>query len=1108
MRLKHIHNLRRGIMACALTLFGLVAASAQEGSQEKLPEGLQVVALESFPATVELTHRLDYRQLLITGQLASGEVVDLTRMARLSQTPTSVTVSSTGLVEPVQDGAEQLVYEVAGQSLNIPVKVTGAKTLRKPSFVQDVQPSFSRMGCNAGTCHGSKNGKNGFKLSLRGYDPLFDHQAFTDDVGARRINRPAPNQSLMLLKASASIPHVGGLRTKVGERYYELVREWIAQGAKLDLDAPRVVSIDVLPKNPILPRADMKQQMVVLATYADGQVRDVTREAFIESGNIEVIEADSRGLLTLLRRGEAPVLVRYEGAYAATTLIVMGDRTGFEWKSPPVTNYIDELVYKKLQRVKVLPGELCSDPEFVRRLYLDLTGLPPTVAQVRAFLTDARESQAKRQDLIDQLVGSREYVEHWTNKWADMLQVNRKFLGEEGAIALRNWIKDAVARNVPYDQLAREILTASGSTMDNPPAAYYKILRDPASLMENTTHLFLAVRFNCNKCHDHPFERWTQDQYYDLAAYFAQIGLKEDPTFAGQKIGGSAVEGANPLVEVVYDTQSGEVKHDRTGQTSSPKFPFRHEDVAGPDQSRRMQLAQWITSPKNQYFARSYVNRLWGYLLGVGIIEPIDDIRAGNPATNPELLTALEKDFIEHGFDVQHMIRTICNSRVYQHSVTTNAWNDDDELNYSHALPRRLPAEVLYDAIHVAAGSRQRIPGVPDGFRAAELPDAGIKVPFLDDFGRPVRESACECERSTSMVLGPIMKLVNGPTVADALADPTNALTTLVAQEPDDQKLVEEVFLRFLARIPNADELKLGKQALELAGGEHTEMVAALDAYRATLPARQAEWEKKLGIQPVWTNLEPQEMKSEVGAEFARQPDQAVLVSGKNGKDTYTITALTDLVGITGLRIELLPDPSLPNGGPGRAANANLVLSELKLTATSKSDPAMSLPAALQNPSADFSQEGWPVAAAIDGNDGTGWGIHPQANQPHAAVFETKTDVGFEGGTLLSIAISQQFGDGTHSIGRFRLAVTRSPRPFRLGQVPEDLAIVLAVPIEQRTPEQQEVAFKHYRLTDSQLQELEAQVQVSADQLKNKRLVGVQDLAWALINNPAFLFNR
>src|SRR5688572_26584491 len=700
----------------ALALMALVARGQDA---EALPAGLNVVSIEASPAAVELKHKFDYRQLLISGKLATGETVDLTRIAKPASQGAAATVSNDGLIRAKADGTEQVTFTYGNHSVNVPVTVSGVTQPHAVSYVRDVQPALSRMGCNAGTCHGAKDGKAGFKLSLRGYDALYDHRAFTDDIGGRRFNRSAPDQSLMLLKATGSIPHVGGVRTNVGDPYYDLVRDWITQGVKLDLNAPRVAKIDVLPINPVVPLPGMKQQVTVMATYTDGLVRDVTREAFIESGNIEIIEANTSGVLTTLRRGEAPVLVRYEGAYAATTIVVMGDRTGFAWEQKPQLNYIDELVDKKLQQVKIVPSDLCTDEEFVRRVYIDLTGLPPTAEQTRAFLTAAGDSRAKRDALVDQLVGSREYVEHWTNKWADLLQVNRKFLGEEGSVALRNWIKANVAANTPYDQMAREIITASGSNLENPPAAYYKTLRDPASLMENTTHLFLAVRFNCNKCHDHPFERWTQDQYYHLAAYFAQIGRKPDAEFAGQTIGGTAVEGAVPLVEVIYDTGSGEVKHDRTGQVTPPAFPYSHGDVAPAEASRREQLARWITSKDNQYFAKSYVNRLWGYLFGTGIIEPIDDIRAGNPPTNPELLDALTKDFIESGFDAQHILRTICKSRTYQLSVATNKWNEDDTINYSHSIPRRLTAETLFDAIHLAAGSTVKLPGVPAGFRAA-----------------------------------------------------------------------------------------------------------------------------------------------------------------------------------------------------------------------------------------------------------------------------------------------------------------------------------------------------------------------------------------------------
>lgn len=1095
-------------MLLAIPALWAAASPAVYAADEKLPAGLKVARVTAYPAKIELKHTFDYRQILITGHLESGETVDLTRMAKREDQSPQVTVSATGQVRPQQDGKGQLVFRYGSHSANIPFSVQNAQKAPQPSFVRDVIPLLGKMGCNAGTCHGSKGGKGGFKLSLRGYDALFDHRALTDDVGARRFNRAAPDQSLMLLKATGSIPHVGGVRTQVDTPYYKIVRSWIASGAALDLGSARVRSIRVTPENPILPRAGMKQQIAVLATYTDGSVRDVTREAFIESGNIEVIEADEQGLLTMLRRGEAPVLVRYEGAYAATTLTVMGDRSGFVWKETPEFNYIDKLVYAKLRRVRVSPAELCSDEDFVRRVYLDITGLPPTPEQIGAFLQTQGDTRTRRNALIDQLVGNAEYIEHWTNKWADLLQVNRKFLGEEGAIALRNWIKAAVAANKPYDRFAYEVLTARGSTFENPPASYYKVLRTPQDLMENTTHLFLAVRFNCNKCHDHPFERWTQDQYYNLAAYFAQIGRKPDAEFAGRRIGGTAVEGAKPLVEVVFDRPNGDIKHDRTGEIAPPAFPYEHGDAAPATASRRQKLAHWITSPKNQYFAKSYVNRLWGYMFGRGIIEPIDDIRAGNPPTNPELLDALTRDFIDSGFNVQHMLRTICKSRTYQHSVQTNRWNEDDTINNSHAIPRRLPAEVLYDAIHVATGSVQRIQGVPVGFRAAELPDVGVKVPFLDDFGRPVRESACECERSSGVVLGPIMKLVNGPTVANALNDPQNALAKLVAEEKDDRKVIEQVFLRFFARKPTRRELQLSLAAMSAAGKEYQQLQKALSDYEAKLDKKQVAWEKSLGRVTSWTVVEPQAMKSKVGAQFTKQSDKSVRVTGTLKQDVYTITLHSDdPAALTGLRLEALNDKSLPAGGPGRAKNGNFVLSEISVTAAPKSDPTKSKPVKLQNPAADFNQQGYAVGAAIDGNLRTGWAVSPQFGKPHHAIFEFADEVEFKGGVLLTVRLQHNF-DPQHLIGRFRLSLTTSPRPIRLKKLPAALASALKTEPAKRTAAQKKLLTDEFRKQDPLYRQMLATTQRAAEQAKNPRLTGIQDVAWALINNPAFLFNR
>jgi Protein of unknown function (DUF1553)/Protein of unknown function (DUF1549) len=897
--------------------------------------------------------------------------------------------------------------------------------------------------------------------------------------------------------------------TKPGEPYYEMLRDWIAQGTQFDLESSsRVTSIEIEPKNPIVPRAGMTQQMTVIANYSDGSRRDVTKEAFVESGNIEVISAAPGGMLTMLRRGEAPVLVRYEGSYAATTLIVMNDRTGFAWTNPPKYNFIDELIYEKLERVKIVPADLCSDDEFVRRVYLDITGLPPSPAAVKDFLADPTDSKIKREKLVDSLVGNPDYVEYWTNKWADLLQVNRKFLGEEGSIALRNWIQQSVAENKPYDQFAREIIESSGSTLEHPEAAYYKVLREPADVMENTTHLFLAVRFNCNKCHDHPFERWTQDQYYQLAAYFAQVGRKEDPRFAGKFLEGTAVEGGKPLVEVIYDAPGGEIKHDRTGLVTAPAFPYQHEDVAADATSRRSALAKWITSPKNQYFARSFVNRQWGYLFGVGIIEPIDDIRAGNPPSNPALLDALEQEFIKSGFDTQHMLRVICKSRVYQHSINTNRWNEDDDVNFSHAVPRRLPAEVLFDAIHFCAGSKPNIPGLPVGFRATQLPDAGIKIPFLDDLGKPVRESACECERSSQMVLGPIMKLVNGPTVADALSDSNNELVRLVKDVSDDRELIREVFLRFLSRMPTDREIELAREAIADAGSDYEQNVQELKVFEESLGDQFVAWESNLKRTVNWTPLEVDELASAVGATFAKEADHVVFVNGTLAIDNYTFTANTDLATLTGIKLELLADSRLPQGGPGRAQNGNVVVSELKLKVAPAETPDQFVEVPLEDAVADFSQEGWNVSGAIDNNPGSGWAVSPAFNQNHFASFEIKQPVTMPKGARLKFEIVQNYPDGTHLIGKFRVSVSDSPQPFTGTALTEPLASLIKIPVADRTAEQTAEIRQIFFQSNEEYQRLKRTVAQSESERANPRLAGMQDLCWALINNPSFLFNR
>ena len=1098
----------------ALLILALLASTAS--AQDKLPPGAKVVKLEVTPAKIELKTPFEYRQLLVTGILDNGDRVDLTRLAQPTG-PAAVKISERGQVRPAADGNGEIKLAFDGKTAIIPVAVSGQAAPYDVSFVRDVMPTLSRMGCNLGTCHGSAQGKNGFQLSLRGYDPEFDHRALVDDIAGRRFNRAAPERSLMLMKPTGVVPHVGGVLTQPGEPNYELLRKWIEQGVKLDIKTAKPSKIEVTPANAIIPLPGMKQQLTVWATYPDGTKRDVSAEAFLDSSNIEVATVDKQGVLTAVRRGEVAVLARYEGNYAAATIIIMGDRAGFAWKETPSYNYIDDLVYAKLKSVKVLPADVCSDSDFIRRLYLDMTGLPPEPDVVKKFLDDKTPSKEKREKLVDALVGGNDFVDHWTNKWCDLLQVNRKFLGTEGAEAFRKYIRTSIADNMPYDKFCHKLLTASGSNVDNPAAAYFKILRDPDAAMENTTHLFLAVRFNCNKCHDHPFERWTQSQYYELSAYFTQINRREDPKFKGRKTEGTAVRGGLPLVEIIEDGKAGEIKNERTGQTALAHFPFDYAGHPKSAGSRREQLASWITAKDNPYFAKSYVNRLWSYLLGVGIIEPVDDIRAGNPPTNPQLLDKLTDEFVKSNFNVQHMIKAICKSRTYQHSIATNKWNKDDDVNYSHYYARRLPAEVLFDSIHRVTGSLSQIPGLPPGSRAVQTVDSSVKVPgdFLAVLGRPPRESACECERSNAMQLGPVLSFITGPVVNNPLKDPNNRIAKIVAAQNDDAKVVEEIFLAILNRRPTAAEIKIGVGALKGNEDEFAKLVAVnkkhmdtLAAYEKNLPAAIARFEEDALRTPVWVPLEPTKMSATSKATLTKQKDLSILVTGPNTQpETYSLSFETKMQGITGIRLEVLPDPSLPAQGPGRAQNGNFVLNEFKLDWIKTGEQGKPKNVKLIRPQATFAQDQFPIANAVDNNPETGWAISPQFGKANIAAFELAGKIGTTEGTTLNVTMLQKFGTN-HTIGKFRISVTTVKPPVQLqGTVPENIVKLVEVPKDKRSPQQEEGIANYVRSIDQELARLQRAVGENPAP-PSPRVLGAQDLAWALINSPAFLFNH
>jgi len=779
-----------------LTTSFLSLAMAGAARGEAAEPTSAIVELQTYPARLELNGIRDSRRLLVTGRTAEGETIDFTTEAKLAVEGDTIVVESDGYVTPKKEGTAKVSVTAAGRQIEVPVEVKSVKP-EPVSFVREVMPAMSKVGCNQGTCHGAQDGKAGFKLSLRGYDAEYDYFALVDELSGRRLNRSVPSQSLMLLKPTQGVPHVGGFLFDEDSRYYKLFHQWIAEGCVFE-NQTRVERLEILPANPVIDREGRKLQQVVIAHFADGMTRDVTRDAVFSSSNFNTATVTnttgSSGVVESLRRGETAILVRYEGAYAANQITVLGDRSGFAWKETPEFNFIDKHVNTKLQKLKTLPSDLCTDAEFLRRVSVDLTGIPPTLEQVQAFLGDARDSKAKREAKIDELLESAEYIDHWTLKWSDLLLANRKFITEKGVWGYRNWIRSAIATNRPYDQFVSELLTANGSTFQNPAANYYRISREPAAVMENLTQVFLGTRFSCNKCHDHPFERWTQGQYYQLSAYFAAVGRKP---------------GSVPEEEVIFPMRTAvPVVNPRSNVAVDAKFPYDHAGAIDSHGELRQQLSQWITSKDNPYFAASVVNRYWSYLLGRGIIDPVDDIRSSNPPSNPALLSALAEDFIAHGMDLKHLLRTIARSHTYQRSFQSNKWNEDDGENYSHFLPRRLTAEQLFDAIMVASGSPVSLPGVPAGFRATQLPDPNIQIGFLDMFGRPPREIPCECERAAEVSLAQTLNLINGPTVSEAIIHPQGLISRLLAAKVDDRTLIENIYLSVLDRQPNEDELQ------------------------------------------------------------------------------------------------------------------------------------------------------------------------------------------------------------------------------------------------------------------------------------------------------------
>ncbi|HYZ85997.1 MAG TPA: DUF1549 and DUF1553 domain-containing protein [Bryobacteraceae bacterium] len=665
------------------------------------------------------------------------------------------------------------------------------------TFLRDVAPILNKMSCTSGPCHGAAKGKNGFKLSLRGYDPRFDYESLLYDLSGRRFNRAEPGRSLMLAKPTQQVPHGGGLRFDKDSTYYKTIYAWIAQGAPYgDPAKDEVALLDVEPKEIAMAKPGEAVQVKVVAKFNDGKLRDVTREATVESNTPDVARVDAAASkVSGERTGEATLLVRYQGKLATVPVTVLNPKPGFAWKPLPQHNYIDQHIDVKLQKLHIQPSAVTDDASFLRRVSLDLTGRLPSPEEVRAFLADPTPSRLKRSKKIDKLIGGPAFVDHWTVKWGDLLQSTRKLLGEKGTYGFREWIRQSIATNKPYDKMVRELITSRGSSYDEPAANFFRTTREPKPTMEKTTQVFLGVRMVCAQCHDHPFERWTQNQYYEMAAFFSAVGLRP-----GYEVG----------EEIIYDQRADyEMKHPKDSRVVAPSFLLASTTpIKIPsDQHRRDALADWLVSKDNPFFAKAIANRLWSYFFGAGIIDPVDDIRASNPPVNPALLEALTKDLTDRNFDLQHLIRSIVNSRAYQASFVTNEWNENDGSNFSHAIPRRLTAEQLMDAVASATGTRPNFPEVPEDTTASQVPDPHVgKEGFLDLFGRPTRESACECERRADFSLPQALNLVNGKTISDAIADPNGRVTKAILGGASDSAIVEELYLASLSRLPTKDE--------------------------------------------------------------------------------------------------------------------------------------------------------------------------------------------------------------------------------------------------------------------------------------------------------------
>lgn len=761
-----------------------------------------VVEVTIDPPAIELFGPDATFSLLVHGRRADGRQVDLTREATFrSLTPDLVAVSPAGEVRGLADGAGAVEIDVAGQSYTVSCTVQGTGSARLFNFENDIVPVLSKYGCNSSGCHGKAEGQNGFKLSVFGFDPWADYQALAMQGRGRRVFPAAPDRSLLLHKSAGTVPHGGGVRIAPDSREYKIVRDWIASGLRFgDAGDPTVTSITVTPRERLL---DMKagQQLRVVARYSDGHKVDVTRLTRFQSNNEGLASVDQAGLVTAGKvPGQVAVMASFMGAVDLFQAIIPREpdaeaKPATEGPKPVESNFIDGLVYARLRKLNITPSGPADDAEFLRRVYLDCIGTLPTAAEARRFLDDSRP--VRRARLVDELLERPEFADFWALWWSDLLRVDRLALGHKGAHAYYRWIHESLAANKPLDQFAREIVTAEGPLAESPQGFFYQVVGDPGQMASTLSQVFLGVRIACAQCHHHPFDRWSQTDYYGMQAFFTQVGRKTSPQ------GAAMLAAGNP-----------ETRHPRTGELVLAHALGVPMPETLPDGDRRRILADWMTSGDNPWFARNLANRLWAHFSGRGLVEPVDDVRLTNPPSNAELLDALAGHVIQSGFDLRQVVRTITASQVYQLSSQPNQTNQRDEQNYSRALLKPMWAEVLLDAVCQTTGIGEKFDGLRSGYRAIALWDSQVPHYFLKLFGRPQRTTACECERSAEANVGQVLHLMNSPELQIKLSHEAGRVAQLVRAVRADDELADELYLTFYSRFPTSDERRLAADYL------------------------------------------------------------------------------------------------------------------------------------------------------------------------------------------------------------------------------------------------------------------------------------------------------